>query len=224
MDRRAKLVVAGILGLMIASQFAVRAVYPLPFPHLDRMIVGEHALQDLAITSAGFRRVAADLAWIQLLQFLGGEAKLTAESVRAASLRVVRLDPRFVQAYVYGAGTLAFSPMLNRPYEAMSLLHEGVENNPTEWRLQAILAAIVYKLEDKPDSMIAELRKLVAHPDCPVVIRAILANIHKDRREYGRAMDIWLGVLGGDFLPREYDRAKREIADIQVAMERGRRR
>jgi len=81
------------------------------------------------VAASGFRRLRGP-GWIQFLQTLSAADSFTAETVKAAASRVVRLDPNFVQPYVYGAGTMAFSSGMERPYDAIALLQEGSATIP----------------------------------------------------------------------------------------------
>lgn len=237
------LALAAMAGLAAFSHVGLREAYALPGPHFDSLILTKRALQDLAFTVTGFRRVAADVAWIQFLQYLSGEQGegdarggrprdlhaghahgedcshedghgTTAEGVRSEALRVARLDPRFVEPYYFGAGILAFDPSMRKPYEAIGLLQDGISHSPREWRLQTIMAAILYKVQDKPGPMIAELEKLAAAPDCPGLMRAILANIYKEAGRYRKAIEIWELVLESPSPSGERERAEREIREL----------
>lgn len=203
-----------IVGLLLVCDAGLRASYRLPYERFDRLVMREDGLQDLAVAASGFRRVAADLAWIRFLQALSAMDSLSAEEVRDSALRVVRLDPNFVQPYVYGAGVLAFSPGLDRSQEAIALLQEGVRRNPQEWTLQATLAAILYKLEDRPEPMMLELERLAAVDGCPVVLRAILANLYKAQGRRRDALSIWLKAIESELSPGERRRAEQQVAEL----------
>jgi len=102
---------------------------------------------------------------------------------------VVDLDPFFQYAYLYGAGALAWN--LNRPDEAVELLKKGIdymENYRSDitkdvhesfWQLNLYMSAIVYRKMDDFKKMTYMLEVAVKQPDCPNIIKAILANIYQ---------------------------------------------
>lgn len=190
------------------------------------MLLPEHRAADLAFVGAGARRLAADAAWVQLLLYAGGQGLPREgspyEELMPRTLRVVRLDPHFTRAYVYGAGILAWFKGVERPREALALLEEGIRANPDYGPLKAYAAAILYKTQDRPERMIATLEEAAGHPDCPLVVKAILANLHKSRGDYGRAARIWALVLADPGAASEHARAREQIRRLQALTNKGR--
>lgn len=234
--RKAWAALAALAGLALLAHAGLRCAYALPGTRFERLVMGPEALQDVAFTVAGFRRAAADVAWIQFLHVIavdvhgeehehedehehGGEHEEggTTAGVRDAALRVARLDPSFIQPYLFGAGILAFDRSEPRPDEALELLREGIERNPKDRRLQLVTAAILYKIRDKPGPMIEELEKLAVEPDCPGLMRAILANLYKRQGRNDKALAMWTLVLEGPDSSGERERAEREIAALSAA-------
>ena len=60
--------------------------------------------------------------------------------------------------------------------------------------------------------MMAELGKLADEPGCPVLMRAIVANIYRDLGRYDQAIALWGRVLESPASSDERDRARRQIA------------
>jgi hypothetical protein len=197
-----------------ASHGAMRASFARALPPFGAFVANRHGLQDVSFVVAGARRAAADLAWIQFLQYLGetDEHDLDAGRVREGALRVMRLDPNFVEPCLYGAGILAFEPTLDRSQDAIVLLREGIAYNPSHPRLQSILAAVVYKLQSKPEAVLVELEKLAAAPGSPLLLKAILANMYKSLGRYRDASRVWLRALEGRMADGDRRRAERQIA------------
>jgi tetratricopeptide (TPR) repeat protein len=102
---------------------------------------------------------------------------------------------------------------LNRPEEALEILQEGIAANPTYWRFRLYVGAIVHKQRGRFDDMIRLLEDAVLYPDCPTLVKSVLANIYKERKNYKRALEIWIGILEG----RERDPWYREQAQKQIA-------
>lgn len=208
------LIAAALAAALAGSHAGLVRSYAPPFPPLESLAVGEQGLQDIGLVVSGFRRAAADLAWIQYLQVLGSPRGAEAARVREGALRVARLDPRFTEAFVYGAGLLAFSE-LDRPEEAIALLREGIASNPGDWQLTATLAAIVYKRQARTEAMFGELQRMALRPDAPALIRGILGNLFKRNGQYAESLAMWELILASDANPGEKERAQRRIREIR---------
>ena len=64
--------------------------------------------------------------------------------------------------------------------------------------------------------MIALLEDATKYPDCPTLIKSVLANIHKERKNYARALEIWIGVLeSGESDPTFQEQAKRQVEELR---------
>ncbi len=201
------------LGLLAAR------VTPAPFPHPVELRWEQHALGDMGGLLLGMRRLAADVAWIQLLQYYGspethGEDNPSAAGVThghahaefgggrypeflARARRVVEIDPTFHYAYLYAASSLAWN--LDRPNEALWLLADGVSRSPTYWRFRMYAAAILYRERGRFDDMLTLLENAADYPDCPNMVRVLLARVYESRRLWGRAETLWEQIrLSGD--------------------------
>jgi len=224
MARTPRAVVLAFLLLVLGgAHAAMRRAYSLPFPPLETLVATGRSLQDVGITAGGFRRAAADLAWVQFLQYLAAPGGWSAEGVRDQTLRVTRLDPRFKEAYIYGAGILGFFRNMDHPHMAIAILREGIQHNPHEWQLHATLAAIVYRVEEKPEKMLRELERLAHAPDAPPVIRGILGNTYLSMGELEKSMVMWELILESPAPEGERERAKGKIREIRLRKAKERR-
>ncbi|PCI37901.1 MAG: hypothetical protein COB53_05515 [Elusimicrobia bacterium] len=235
--RRPELLAAGLACLLLAgfAKSSARRAFASPFPPYSELVFGNDRLQDAAFLSAGFRRLAADIAWIQYLQFLGvrefgrggyaSQEELNSHvmypGLMNRTLRVVRLDPWFRQAYLYGASVFAWSEATKSPENAIALLQEGIKYDPDYWMYQTFLAAIAYKEKDQFDQMSETLEKALLNPDCPALIKSILANFYKAEKRYADALRIWLALLADDRAPEYHERAAGEIVRLRAALKRG---
>jgi len=185
------------------------------YPHITELVSSENSkndMIDLAGILLGARRAAADVGWIQLLQYYGSpEVKCTHEDnhelyhehlngrggeyfdLLKYSLRITRLDPRFYHVYLYAAGALGWN--LSRTDEALQILQEGIKHNPKYWRFYLYISAIVYKQLKEYKKMVEVLEKVVKYPDCPNIIKSILANIYESLGEYEKCLRMWIEIL-----------------------------
>ena len=199
---------------------------PAPFPHPSEIRWEQHELGDMGGVLLGMRRLAADVAWIQLLQYYGtpeahgedthghGPAEFGGgryPDFLARAKRVVDIDSTFHYAYLYAASSLAWN--LERPDEALALLADGVARNPTYWRFRMYAAAILYRRQGRFDDMLNLLENVANYPDCPNLVRVLLARVYESRRLWGRAEALWEQIrVSGD--PDYLHMARQKLAAL----------
>lgn len=202
------------------EDFKQRGSYEQPFG-------ASGGFRDISLLLLGTRRLGADVAWISILQYYGGEESEGKEefvdrplegrsekypSLKKLTLRTLRLDPQLHYAVLYGAGALAFN--LNRPEEAVEILEEAIQRNPQYWKYQLYLGAILYKQKGKFDSMLHLLEDAIQYPDCPTLIKSILANIYKVNKNYVRSLQIWIEIYEGKDTSY-HEKARNQIEELK---------
>ncbi|MFH1283458.1 MAG: hypothetical protein ABII27_07315 [bacterium] len=210
-----KLVV--LLFLMVFSLRQIRRAYDLPFPSFDKLVIENTELQDIGGIIFGFRGTTADIAWIELLQYIGGglfldeDSSKSYEKIQYFAKRIIKIDPFYRPAILYAASILAWFKNVNRPEEALELLREGIKKDPSYWPYHLYIAAITYKnISSDSEQALSILESAVRRDDCPIIVKNILSNIYKEMKRYDDAMRIWLGVLNSNEV-YYYDDARREI-------------
>jgi tetratricopeptide (TPR) repeat protein len=128
---------------------------------------------------------------------------------------VVRLDPSFHRAYLYGASILGWFPEVNRPAEAAELLQEGMRRDPGQTQYALLLAALAYKRSGDSAKMVALLEGSLNDPSTPGLVKAILANYFKAQGQYGKALALWERVLDDPGEASMHPRARLQIADLE---------
>jgi len=218
---------ACLFALALLAGARMRRLHEPRFPRLAELKAGPFAFQDAALAVAGFRAPAADLAWIQLLQYTaGGLPELTDrpghsyEHLAQLSLRVTRLDPSFHRAVLFASGILAWFHGIERPDEAAELLHEGMLRSPEQPLYALYLAAIAYKKLGDTDHMISLLESSFDLPDTPSTMKAILANLRQSRGEYRQALALWERIRDNERDRSEHARAKTKIAELKILLAR----
>ena len=190
------LVLIWLCGLTLLS-LRFRSPYPLITETLNNP---QTNLTDFFGVAFGMRRLSADAAWVQLLQYYGtdepGQSEASSENgggfypkVFTYCKRVVQLDPRFTYAYIYGASALGWN--LNRLSEAVSLLEDGIDRNPHEWRFHEYLAGLSYQKDHDIRQLTRFLEATATDPETPNLLRALLANLYKKTGRYADAYRIW---------------------------------
>jgi tetratricopeptide (TPR) repeat protein len=221
---------AAFAAIALAAQGPMRARFPR-LPSLSELPSTPYALQDASFAAAGMRAAAADLAWMQVLQYsAGGVPELPDPRDKPfahllpLTQRVVRLDPSFHRAYLYGAGILAWFRAVSRPDEAASILAEGLRRDPGQPLYSLYLAAIAFKRQGDTGRMIALLESTFEDPATPSQMRTILANIHKARGDYARALFLWQRILDEPRDASEHARAVLQIREIRDTLKNKRQR
>lgn len=213
---------AVLFALALFAGARMRRLYEPPFPSLSELRTGPFAFQDAALAAAGFRAPAADLAWVQLLQYTaGGVPELPDrpghpyEHLKELSLRTARLDPSFHRAVLFGAGVLAWFHGVERPDEAADLLNEGMRRWPEQRMYPLYLAAIAFQKQGDNDRMIALLESSFDRPETPTTMKTILANLRQSRGEYREALNLWQRILENDRDSAEHARARAKISELK---------
>ncbi|MDI6642223.1 MAG: hypothetical protein QME68_07950 [Elusimicrobiota bacterium] len=232
--------VIALFGLI----FIVEKEFQFPFDSVNitqkenSLPVEKYLLVDLTGIVFGIRRLAADIAWIQVLQYYGTpEEECSHEHEHSADtcpyhskfygkgkyydllklcLRVIRLDPYFHYAYLYGSASLTWN--LERPDEGLLLLDEGIKRYPKNrhdyWQLYLYKMAIIYKKAEKYKDMVLSLEKAVNEKNCPLMVKAILANIYKRFGNYHRAIVLWQEIY--NYGMSDYSKfAEKQIRELQ---------
>lgn len=215
--------VCGAVALAAGARMSARA---REFPSLSDLPATPFALQDAAMSSCGLRAAAADIAWVQMLQYAAGSLLefppdrpgRSYDHLETLALRVTRLDPSFRRAYLYGAGLLGWFHGVDRPDEAVELLEEGMRRDPGEPLYSLYIAALAYKKQGEADKMIALLEGTFDDPRTPSQMKAILANTRKARGEYAKAIELWERVLESPRDSSEHPRARQQINELERLM------
>lgn len=208
-----------LVAMTVLAQTQMHRLYRPNFPPLNQLIRSEHMFQDAAFVAMGFRRMGADVAWVQLLQSMSeADQRFLNRSyphLKDDTLRVTRIDPYFHKAYLFGAATLAWIRTINRPAEALEVLQEGVAYNPHYWQFRMYVAGIGYSVSNQFDKMVHMLEDAVSQPDCPTTVKSVLANAYKQQRRYAEAINIWNIILANPKSRDYHDRARHEIPVLE---------
>lgn len=214
-------VFAAAAAAAVGSGTMLRRATP-PRPTLSELGPSPYPLQDLALAATGSRAAAADLAWVQLLQYGAGVAPPGWEDapdkpyarLKDMALRVIRLDPSLGRAALYGGGLLGWYHGVERPAEAAEVLHAAMRLNPADPLPSLYLAALAYKEKGRAGEMIALLETSFDDPRTPSQMKTILANLRKARGERAQALALWERILANPADASEHARARAQIAEL----------
>ncbi|MDE2490022.1 MAG: tetratricopeptide repeat protein [Elusimicrobia bacterium] len=212
-------------GIALAAGGRLASLSPR-LPPLSDLPDTPYIGQDAALAAAGFRAAAADVAWIQLLEYAAGGLPRWPNPpgrpyahAEALSRRVVRLDPYFHGAYLYGAGLLGWFGAEKHPDQAVALLQEGLRRDPGQRLYSLYIVALAYQKKGDVSREIAILESALDDPRTPTLMKEILANLFKSRREYAKALALWRAILDDPAQASQHSRARGQIREI-TALER----
>ena len=225
MSRAPLAAAAAFFALSLAAGAGMRRAHDARWPSL-RGAGGPFVFQDAALAASGFRAAAADLAWIQLLQYAAGSLPEAGEDrpgrpydrLAELSLRVVRLDPSLERAVLFGAGILGWFRGVERPEEAAELLHEGTRLSPGRPTYALYLAALAYKQKGESARMIELLESSFERPETPSQMKTILANLRQSRGELEASLRLWERILAEPRDASEHPRARLKIAELRTRL------
>lgn len=216
------LILTVVFLIVVGLNLIIRPQPVLPGYFSEPLVLSRYFLRDLFSVVSGLRRLGADIAWIDLLQYYGTPEDLSVEEKLHHSLeslssvfgwelechhsfegglypellsycqRIVRLDPNFLYAYQFGAASLAWNQ--NRTEEAILLLKEAIKKHPQEEIFPMYLAAIVYRKELKEKEFLDLLLDIAEKPQTPNIVKVIAANFMEKQKKYLIAWRLWLSV------------------------------
>ncbi len=174
---------------------------PAPLPHEDPENHGKHGHVHMG------EEAQADVENRRLGDF---------PHLKDYTLRVGDLDPYFHYAYLFGAGALGFN--LNRVDQALDVLRDGAGGDPHFWRYRLYAGALAYRKAEDVQKVIPLLEEAIKDPECPSMLKNILANIHRREGNVKRAAEIFI-ELATSSRDNEYrDLALQKLREIQSGL------
>ncbi|MEA2081341.1 MAG: hypothetical protein U9O97_01165 [Elusimicrobiota bacterium] len=187
---------------------------------------------DFWLVLFGHRRIAADIVFIQTLQYYGsihedeisegakvssgeglGTGLVRYDKLFSYALRCVRLDRNFEFAVTFTAAALAW--VQNRENEAVSLLTDAIDfwdaqklDTPVFYQSSLYLSAIAVRKEKGIEEATVYMEKAITYPDCPDMVKNILGEIYMRMKDYRNAARVL--AMNLDSRNPQYRRKSRE--------------
>ena len=208
-------------GAALALSLVLNAFSARVRPALPPMLLGlsgDGALETAALVSLGMRRLAADLGLVRLLVYYGSAEAGCSEhgdhhghahfdpahperswgggrysELGPRALRILDADPSFGYAALFAAGALAFN--LNRPDDALRVLDHALGRDPRNREFQAYVAAVGFHRRGDVAGVIARLEPFLGAPDCPVMIKHMVAFLYEKAGRRSRAVELNREIL-----------------------------
>lgn len=135
-------------------------------------------------------------------------------NLKTLGLRVGILDPFFRYAFLFTGGALGFN--LNRTQEALDVLRRGAEADPHYPRYALYAGALNYRYARGHDEVVPWLEEAIKDPDCPTMVKNILANIYRRQGNNRRAAEIFLDMMENSRDPEYVDLARRKLEEMKL--------
>ncbi len=172
------------------------------------------------LTSVGFDAVAADLAFLQSIQYYGRHRRDDRRYPFAPHLfdMVTELDPRFVTPYVFGA--LVMAEDMGRLDLAVELLERGMAERPDRWELPFEAGFLIY-VRDKDDPRAAEfLTRAAGHAGVPSYVKRFAADAQRRGGSRTEALRLWREIAETAEEPGLREMARRLVDELERGSER----
>lgn len=209
--------------LAVLNHAAIPWVPSRGLSRLGTFSEADTALEGASLLALGMRRLAADLGVIRLIIYYGtpesrgddghdhgdghgtrdhaafdpehperhyGGGKYPLMAAKAKS--ILDMDPAFKYPVLFAAGSLIFN--LNRPDEAFDLLTYALETDPTDLKYRSYLAAIGLHRKGDVEGVIRQLEPSLSQPDCPTMIKSMMAFIYRKNGYKEKAIKLYLDI------------------------------
>lgn len=210
--------VGAALAVVMLNGALLRSRPSPPGPAPEFHAVQETALETAGLFALGMRRLAADLGLIRVIIYYGtpeddghghghghhGHDEFDPEhperhygggrypEMLAKAKSLVDVDPAFVYPVLFASGALAFN--LNRPDEALELLSYALARDPRNLQYQSYVGAIGFHRKGDSAAVISLLEPALASPDCPTMIKSIMAFLYKRSGRRDKAIALYRDI------------------------------
>lgn len=163
--------------------------------HPSRLIVPNAQLAKLLVSD--FDNLAADVLWLQVLQYNGEQLTIQDESKRdfqgvyPALDLATDFDPRFTEVATFGSWALSDG---NRVDEARSLLMKGMRLHPSMWQYPFQLGFIEFLYGHRFLQAADDFAHAATLPDCPPGATHMAASLYARGNKLGLAIATWQAI------------------------------
>jgi hypothetical protein len=182
------------------------------------------AVESASFVLLGARRLAADLGLVDLFLYYGaaedlpsthgGHGQNTSYSdLKARALSILDLDPSFIYPALYASGTLTFN--LDRPQDGLEVLQYALARNPGNAEIGGYIGAIGFSRNGDKRQVIRVLEPYLDMPDCPTMIKSLVAFLDLKTGEIAKAAQIYQEILDTSKDPGYRGIAQRQMEAIQ---------
>ena len=168
--------------------------------------------------TAGFREVAADWLWFQAVQYYG-EYRLGRHDLayfKGMIQAVNTLDPRFLEAYRFGALVLATD--MEDVAGGVDVLKRGIQAVPGRWILTFELGFLHYIMTRDHRRAAVWFEAASAAPDASDFARRFAAFARRRAGDLEVSLALWRNLRDSTQSPAMRELAETEMARIEAAL------
>ena len=147
------------------------------------------------VAALGRARLAADVCWLQAIQYYGKHRRADHRYEYAETLfrTLTDLDPNFENAYVFGA--LVLHGDAKAPAAAFALLDRGMAQNPSSWRLAFQRGFFAYLTAKASPEAVHYLSQAARLPGAPPWVGRLAAFAATKAGDLELSLEMWRRVL-----------------------------
>lgn len=171
----------------------------------------------------GFEHLAADLFWLQTIQYFGKHFEADRRYPKLYRLvdLVTSLDPQFIDAFRLGA---LFLTIARETPEAIAVYEKGIAQNPHRWELPHDLGRIYYlELRDYPKAL-SWWERTDQLPGRPHYIPRFVARLYAQTGHLETALELWQVLYDSTDNEWVKETARREIEKLLEQLKQERER
>jgi len=172
-------------------------------------------------TSLGQECTVADLAWLRAIQYYGHHRLTDRRYTMVGHIFdvVTTLDPKFIQAYVFGA--LILSQDAGKPYEGLALLRKGMRCNPENWIL-AFETGFIYYVVLRDYRSAGQYFSISSRlPGAPDYTSRFAAFVEERAGHTETAIKLWQEVAASSANKYVKEMAEEKVAELKAELEKG---
>jgi len=168
----------------------------------------------------GHQSTAADLAWIRAVQYYGEHKKSDRKFTMMGHIFdiITDLDPRFVNAYIFGG--LVTAEDAGDVARGVALMEKGVAANPESWQMAFETGFVHYVCARDYAAAARQFRRAAALPGAPESTRRFAAAMTARAGDPRLALYLWSEFADRTTNGEMRQRALENIARLQDEIQR----
>jgi hypothetical protein len=178
------------IGLAAGTVYMERYIPAAGVPDVELMYFPSGRFLEQA--SLGHEMLVADFAWLRALQYYGRHRRTDQDYTMAGHIFdvVTTLDPKFMNAYVFGGLVLAQDA--GDVESGVDLLHKGMVNLPDEWMLPFEAGFIYYICAADVAQAYRWFMEAAEKPGHPESVERFAAFCAKRTGDLQTALGLWV--------------------------------
>ncbi|MCL4557528.1 MAG: hypothetical protein M1491_02665 [Deltaproteobacteria bacterium] len=172
----------------------------------------------------GYDNFFADIYWIQSVQYIG-EHLITNRSFPLLYHIydvVTKLDPRFIDAYNFGA--LVLAGYGKNEQSAMSLLRLGIKRNPDNWQIPFQAGFINFTLHNNIEQALHYFKLARSKSDHPRIVDEYIAFLNEKQGNLHLSLKMWKDMYDKTEVPLTRTMCVYNILRLNIKIEEDRLR